>query len=248
MTLHLFNIVARGLGETGKLLADYHDSLQSGDIEKSAQLQDEIESKDLWHYLHQIETILNRFKLEPKAKLSTLSGGWKRRVMLAKAIVQEPELLLLDEPTNHMDITAILDLEKMLKDFHGTLILISHDRSFVNGIVNKIFDLDRGKLSIFDCGYLEYLKRKENLLNSEELENARFNKKLAQEETWIRQGIKARRTRNEGRVRALEDMRKQFVNKRKHQGQVRIHALEDEKRVSKLVFEVKKCELQNWRT
>ena len=159
--------------------------------------------------------------------------------MLAKAIVQEPELLLLDEPTNHMDITAILDLEKMLKDFHGTLILISHDRSFVNGIVNKIFDLDRGKLSIFDCGYLEYLKRKENLLNSEELENARFNKKLAQEETWIRQGIKARRTRNEGRVRALEDMRKQFVNKRKHQGQVRIHALEDEKRVSKLVFEVK---------
>jgi len=235
----LFSIVARGLGDIGKLLAKYHDSLQTGDTKKNAQLQDEIESKDLWHYLHQIETILNRFKLDPKAKLSTLSGGWKRRVMLAKAIVQEPDLLLLDEPTNHMDITAILDLEKMLKDFHGTLILISHDRSFVNGIVNKIFDLDRGKLSIFDCGYSDYLKRKENLLNSEELENARFNKKLAQEETWIRQGIKARRTRNEGRVRALEEMRKQFVNKRKHQGQVKIHALEDEKRVSKLVFELK---------
>jgi len=235
----LFSIVARGLGDIGKLLANYHDSLQTGDTKKNAQLQDEIESKDLWHYLHQIETILNRFKLDPKAKLSTLSGGWKRRVMLAKAIVQEPDLLLLDEPTNHMDITAILDLEKMLKDFHGTLILISHDRSFVNGIVNKIFDLDRGKLSIFDCGYSDYLKRKENLLNSEELENARFNKKLAQEETWIRQGIKARRTRNEGRVRALEEMRKQFVNKRKHQGQVKIHALEDEKRVSKLVFELK---------
>ena len=235
----LFNIVARGLGDTGKLLAEYHDSLQTGDIKKNAQLQDEIESKDLWHYLHQIETILNRFKLDPIAKLSTLSGGWKRRVMLAKAIVQEPDLLLLDEPTNHMDIKAILDLEKMLKDFHGTLILISHDRSFVNGIVNKIFDLDRGRLSIFDCGYSDYLKRKENLLNSEEQENARFNKKLAQEETWIRQGIKARRTRNEGRVRALEEMRKQFVNKRKHQGQVKIHALEDEKRVSKLVFELK---------
>jgi len=235
----LFNIVARGLGDTGKLLAKYHDSLQTGDIKKNAQLQDEIESKDLWHYLHQIETILNRFKLDPIAKLSTLSGGWKRRVMLAKAIVQEPDLLLLDEPTNHMDIKAILDLEKMLKDFHGTLILISHDRSFVNGIVNKIFDLDRGRLSIFDCGYSDYLKRKENLLNSEEQENARFNKKLAQEETWIRQGIKARRTRNEGRVRALEEMRKQFVNKRKHQGQVKIHALEDEKRVSKLVFELK---------
>ena len=138
-----------------------------------------------------------------------------------------------------MDITAILDLEKMLKDFHGTLLLISHDRSFVKGIVNKIFDLDRGRLSIFDCGYEDYLKRKEILLNSEELENARFNKKLAQEEAWIRQGIKARRTRNEGRVRALEAMRKKFFNTRKRQGNVKIHTLEDEKRVSKIVFEVK---------
>ena len=235
----LFSIVAQGLGEVGNLLASYHESLQNGDNKKNSQLQEEIESRDLWHYLHQIETILNRFKLDANARLSTLSGGWKRRVMLAKAIVQEPDLLLLDEPTNHMDITAILDLEKMLKDYHGTLILISHDRSFVRGIVNKIFDLDRGKLSIFDCGYQDYLKRKENLLNSEELENARFNKKLAQEETWIRQGIKARRTRNEGRVRALEEMRRQFTNKRKQQGQVKIHALEDEKRVSKIVFEVK---------
>ena len=235
----LFSIVAQGLGEVGDLLASYHESLQNGDNKKNSQLQEELESRDLWHYLHQIETILNRFKLDANARLSTLSGGWKRRVMLAKAIVQEPDLLLLDEPTNHMDITAILDLEKMLKDYHGTLILISHDRSFVRGIVNKIFDLDRGKLSIFDCGYQDYLKRKENLLNSEELENARFNKKLAQEETWIRQGIKARRTRNEGRVRALEEMRRQFTNKRKQQGQVKIHALEDEKRVSKIVFEVK---------
>ena len=235
----LFSIVAQGLGEVGDLLASYHESLQNGDNKKNSQLQEELESRDLWHYLHQIETILNRFKLDANARLSTLSGGWKRRVMLAKAIVQEPDLLLLDEPTNHMDITAILDLEKMLKDYHGTLILISHDRSFVRGIVNKIFDLDRGKLSIFDCGYQDYLKRKENLLNSEELENARFNKKLAQEETWIRQGIKARRTRNEGRVRALEEMRRQFNNKRKQQGQVKIHALEDEKRVSKIVFEVK---------
>ena len=235
----LFNIVAHGLGDTGKVLASYHDALKEGNDLKSSKLQEQIESEDLWHYLHKIETILNRFKLDANARLSTLSGGWKRRVMLAKAIVQEPDLLLLDEPTNHMDITAILDLEKMLKDYHGTLILISHDRSFVRGIVNKIFDLDRGKLSIFDCGYQDYLKRKENLLNSEELENARFNKKLAQEETWIRQGIKARRTRNEGRVRALEEMRRQFTNKRKQQGQVKIHALEDEKRVSKIVFEVK---------
>jgi len=235
----LFNIVAHGLGDTGKVLASYHDALKEGNDSKSSQLQEQIESEDLWHYLHKIETILNRFQLDSDTQLSTLSGGWKRRVMLAKAIVQEPDILLLDEPTNHMDITAILDLEKMLKDFHGTLLLISHDRSFVKGIVNKIFDLDRGRLSVFDCGYQDYLKRKENLLNSEELENARFNKKLAQEETWIRQGIKARRTRNEGRVRALEAMRKKFINTRKRQGSVKIHTLEDEKRVSKIVFEVK---------
>jgi ATP-binding cassette subfamily F protein uup len=235
----LFNIVAHGLGDTGKILANYHDSLKEGNNSKSSKLQEQIESEDLWHYLHKIETILNRFQLHSETQLSTLSGGWKRRVMLAKAIVQEPDILLLDEPTNHMDITAILDLEKMLKDFHGTLLLISHDRSFVKGIVNKIFDLDRGKLSIFDCGYQDYLKRKEILLNSEELENARFNKKLAQEEAWIRQGIKARRTRNEGRVRALEAMRKKFISTRKRQGSVKIHTLEDEKRVSKIVFEVK---------
>ena len=235
----LFNIVAHGLGDTGKILANYHEALKEGNESKSSRLQEQIESEDLWHYLHKIDTILNRFQLKSDTQLSTLSGGWKRRVMLAKAIIQEPDILLLDEPTNHMDITAILDLEKMLKDFHGTLLLISHDRSFVKGIVNKIFDLDRGRLSIFDCGYQDYLKRKENLLNSEELENARFNKKLAQEEAWIRQGIKARRTRNEGRVRALEAMRKKFVNTRKRQGNVKIHTLEDEKRVSKIVFEVK---------
>ena len=235
----LFNIVAQGLGDAGKVIANYHDSLKEGNDSKSSKLQEQIESEDLWHYLHKIETILNRFQLNSDSQLSTLSGGWKRRVMLARAIIQEPDILLLDEPTNHMDITAILDLEKMLKDFHGTLLLISHDRSFVKGIVNKIFDLDRGRLSVFDCGYEDYLKRKEILLNSEELENARFNKKLAHEEVWIRQGFKARRTRNEGRVRALEAMRKKFINTRKRQGNVKIHTLEDEKRVSKIVFEVK---------
>ena len=240
----LFSIVAQGLGDVGQLIAKYHQSIQNGKIEESSSLQELIERKDAWHYLHKIEAILNRFKLDPIAKLTALSGGLRRRVMIAQAIVQEPDLLLLDEPTNHMDISSILDLEKMLKEFHGTLVLISHDRSFVEGIANKVFDLDRGKLSIFACGYSDYLKRKESLLNAEELENFRFNKKLAQEEVWIRQGIKARRTRNEGRVRALLELRKQYINRRKQQGHIKIHTLEDEKRVSKIVFEVKKISYQ----
>jgi len=240
----LFSIVAQGLGNVGKLIAKYHQSIQNGKIEESLSLQELIEQKGAWHHLHKIEAILNRFKLDPSAKLATLSGGLKRRVMLAQAIIQEPELLLLDEPTNHMDITAILDLEKMLKDFHGTLILISHDRSFVKSIANKVFDLDRGKLSIFACGYSDYIKRKEILVNTEELEDVRFNKKLAQEEAWIRQGIKARRTRNEGRVRALQELRKQYINRRKQQGHIKIHTLEDKKRFSKIVFEVKKISYQ----
>ncbi|MCS5590958.1 MAG: ATP-binding cassette domain-containing protein [Gammaproteobacteria bacterium] len=240
----LFEIVAQGLGGVGELLAKYQTCLNNGDIDESAAYQNEIERKDAWHYLNKIEVILNRFTLDSSATLATLSGGWRRRVMLAKALIQEPDLLLLDEPTNHMDITAILDLEKMLKDYHGTLILISHDRSFVQGIANKVFDLDRGNLAIFDCGYLDYIKRKDNLLNAEELANARFDKKLAQEETWIRQGIKARRTRNEGRVRALQEMRQTYVGRRKQQGKAKIHTLEDEQRVSKIVFEVKKISYQ----
>ncbi len=149
----LFNIVARGLGETGKLLADYHDSLQLGNIEKSAQLQNEIESKDLWHYLHQIETILNRFKLEPKAKLSTLSGGWKRRVMLAKAIVQEPELLLLDEPTNYLDLEGSMWLENFLAKYKSTVLIISHDRALLNRAVSGILHLSHNKLNYYCTPY-----------------------------------------------------------------------------------------------
>jgi len=242
---NLFDIVAEGLGDIGLLLCDYQQLITSGELKAAGDLQAQIDELDAWQYLHKIEAILNRFTLNPEAILSTLSGGWRRRVMLARALIQEPDVLLLDEPTNHMDITAILDLERMLREFHGTLILISHDRSFVAGIVNKVFDLDRGHLSVFDCGYKDYVKRKDERLHAEDMANARFDKKLAQEEVWIRQGIKARRTRNEGRVRALESMRSSFVNRRKKQGGVKIHSVEgDEKRVSKLVFEVKKINYQ----
>jgi ATP-binding cassette subfamily F protein uup len=238
---NLFDIVAKGLGDIGIVLTKYQHLMADEKLNEVAELQEEIDRLDGWQYLHKIETILNRFSLNAEAVLSTLSGGWRRRVMLARALIQEPNVLLLDEPTNHMDITAILDLEKMLKDYHGTLVLISHDRAFIAGIVNKVFDLDRGNLAVFECGYQDYVKRKDNLLNSETLANKRFDKKLAQEEVWIRQGIKARRTRNEGRVRALQEMRNSFISRRQKQGKVKIHSVaEDEKRASKLVFEVKK--------
>ncbi|MCH9712263.1 MAG: ATP-binding cassette domain-containing protein [Proteobacteria bacterium] len=236
----LFNIVSEGLGEIGNIIAQYQYFIHIGDLDKAGDFQQKIDQLDGWQYLHKIEAILNRFTLNPQASLATLSGGWRRRVMLARALIQEPDVLLLDEPTNHMDITAILDLERMLKEYHGTLVIISHDRSFIAGIVNKVFDLDRGRLSVFECGYKDYVKRKDEQLHAEEIANARFDKKLAQEEVWIRQGIKARRTRNEGRVRALESMRQSFTDRRAKKGNVKIHALEDENRASKLVFEVKK--------
>jgi ATP-binding cassette subfamily F protein uup len=237
---NLFDIVAEGLGEIGDTLTQYQHFINAGKLDEAGEFQEKIDKLDAWQYLHKIEAILNRFTLNPQTILSTLSGGWRRRVMLARALIQEPNVLLLDEPTNHMDITAILDLERMLKDYHGTLVIISHDRSFVSGIVNKVFDLDRGHLSVFECGYKDYVKRKNEQLHAEELANARFDKKLAQEEVWIRQGIKARRTRNEGRVRALQDMRKSFTSRRGKKGNVKIYALEDENRASKIIFEVKK--------
>ncbi len=236
----LFDIVAEGLGEIGDILTKYQHLIKQGKLDEAGKYQQRIDQLDGWQYLHKIEATLNRFNLNGDTTLATLSGGWRRRVMLARALIQEPDVLLLDEPTNHMDITAILDLERMLREYHGTLILISHDRSFVAGIVNKVFDLDRGNLSVFECGYRDYVKRKDEQLHAEELANVRFDKKLAQEETWIRQGIKARRTRNEGRVRALQDMRSSFINRRAKKGNVKIHALEDENRSSKVVFEVKK--------
>jgi ATP-binding cassette subfamily F protein uup len=239
----VFEIVALGFNtydsDDGDIIAGYQSAINTGNLENSAKFQEQIEKRGIWDKLNEVAIILERFGLQASEIMQNLSGGWRRRVMLAKAIVGSPDVLMLDEPTNHMDIDAILSLEKMLTTMHTTLLLISHDRSFVAGIVTKVFDLDRGKLRIFDCGYRDYIKRKDEVLNAEALEQARFDKKLSEEEAWIRQGIKARRTRNEGRVRALVAMRNEFKERRATKGSVKIHTLDEEKRVSKLVFEVK---------
>lgn len=210
----LFDVVAEGLGEIGIILIQYQHLINDGKLEQASKVQEKIDQSNGWQYLYKIQAILNRFTLNANTILSTLSSGWQRRVMLARALIQNPDVLLLDEPTNHLDITTILNLERMLKNYNGTLILISHDRSFIKGIVNRVFDLDRGNLAVFNCSYVKYVKRKNIQIHTEKIANARFDKKLAQEENWIRQGIKARRTRNEGRIRTLQSMRKSFINRR----------------------------------
>ncbi|BAF61668.1 ATP-binding cassette domain-containing protein [Candidatus Vesicomyidisocius calyptogenae] len=241
---NLFDIVAEGLGDIGIILTEYQHLINNGKLEQASKVQEKIDQSNSWQYLYKIQTILNRFTLNANTILSTLSSGWKRRVMLARALIQNPDVLLLDEPTNHMDITTILNLEHMLKNYNGTLVLISHDRSFIKSIVNRVFDLDRGNLAVFNCSYVNYVKRKNIQLHTEKIANARFDKKLAQEENWIRQGIKARRTRNEGRIRTLKSMRKSFTNRRVKKSNANIHILNDENHISKLIFEIKKINYQ----
>ena len=242
-TRKVFDIIACGFGQKGQLLVDYQTALDSHNMDLASELQGQIEACNAWQYLPKINAYIDQFNLEANKKLSELSGGWRRRVLLVASIVSQPSMLLLDEPTNHMDIKAILQLEKLLIAYSGTLVLISHDRAFVKNIVNKIFDLDRGYLRVFFCGYSHYLKRKDELLHSEDLAQRRFEKKLSQEETWIRQGIKARRTRNEGRVRALCAMREVQIKKRTKQGNITLHNPQASHHQSKIVFEVKKLEL-----
>ncbi len=244
MSGSVYEVVASGLQELGDLLTQYHQLNERDDIgsdswlSRMGQIQHELEANNGWHFQVNIDKVISLLKLNPEADFSKLSGGIKRRVLLARALVQEPDILLLDEPTNHLDINAILWLEEFLKNnYKGSLIFITHDRAFLKSLATRIIELDRGKATSWPGDYANFLRRKEEALHAEELENKRFDKKLAQEEIWIRQGVKARRTRNEGRVRALEKMRKERSNRRVQQGSA-VLRIDSGERTGKRVVEV----------
>ena len=222
----VFDVVAEGLAGVGELLARYHHLSQNihsdQDLDQLMHVQQELEARDGWRLQQVVESTLSRLQLPADKTLAELSGGWRRRVLLAQALVSEPDLLLLDEPTNHLDIGAIAWLEEALLNFNGAVLFITHDRSFLQNLATRILELDRGGLIDWNGDYASFLLHKEQQLAAEETANALFDKRLAQEEVWIRQGIKARRTRNEGRVRALKAMRAERAERRERQGKANI--------------------------
>ncbi|WP_439861566.1 ATP-binding cassette domain-containing protein [Pseudomonas sp. MBLB4136] len=222
----VFDVVAEGLDGVGALLAEYHHLSQNirsdADLDKLMHVQQDLEARDGWRLQQLVESTLSRLQLPADKTLAELSGGWRRRVLLAQALVSEPDLLLLDEPTNHLDIGAIAWLEEALLGFNGAVLFITHDRAFLQNLATRILELDRGGLIDWNGDYASFLVHKEQQLAAEETANALFDKRLAQEEVWIRQGIKARRTRNEGRVRALKAMRAERSERRERQGKANI--------------------------
>ena len=205
-------------------------------LSKLEKAQHKLEAVDGWSVEQRVEAVISRLSLEPDAEFSALSGGMKRRVLLAQALVEEPDILLLDEPTNHLDIGSITWLEEFLKSYAGTVLFITHDRMFLQALATRIVQLDRGNITSFPGDYANFLIRREQMLSDEAQQNALFDKKLALEEVWIRQGIKARRTRNEGRVRALEQLRRERSQRRDKVGNVNMQ-LQDAERSGKLVLE-----------
>ncbi len=236
----VFEVVAEGLDEVGGWIAKYHELIEragSGqNLVELERVQAKIEACDGWSLNNKVDHLIKRFNLDSDKKMNSLSGGWRRRVLLAKALVNEPDVLILDEPTNHLDIPAIAWLEKQLIDFRGALLFVSHDRSFIKRLATRIVELDRGNLTSWLGSYDSYIQGKAKLLEDEARQNALFDKKLSEEEVWIRQGIKARRTRNEGRVRNLEGLRKVRQERREKQGRAKI-SLEEASLSGKLVAE-----------
>jgi len=239
----VFDYVAEGVKENAELIRRYHalihlisEDPSEKNLDKLSRVQEELEQANAWQDEQRIEQAMSTLSLNPDAKISDLSGGWLRKVALAKALVTSPDILLLDEPTNHLDIESVLWLEKFLKDFAGTIIFISHDRAFIRGLSTRILDLDRGQLKSYPGDYDLYIEQKQHDLQVEVQQNALFDKKLAEEEVWIRQGVKARRTRNEGRVRSLEKLRKERSARRDVRNQSTMNITQGD-RSGKLVFE-----------
>jgi len=227
-TQTIFEIVAAGLGEIGLLLSEYHNIVHhittedKYTLQKMEKLHHKIDALHGWNINQKVETVLSRLSLPENKHMQDCSGGIRRRVMLAQALVSEPDLLLLDEPTNHMDIASINWLEEFLLNFQGALVFITHDRTLVKRLATRIIELDRGVLTSFPGDYDHFLRKKEELLEAEERAHEKFDKKLAEHEVWIRQGIKARRTRNEGRVRRLMAMRREKGRRLTQQGKVNL--------------------------
>ena len=239
----VFDYVAQGVKENADILKRYHHLIHvigedpsERNLNKLAKVQDELDQANAWQDEQRIEQALSTLKLNADDQVSDLSGGWLRKVALAKALVTSPDILLLDEPTNHLDIASVLWLEKFLKDFAGTIIFISHDRAFIRGLSTRILDLDRGKLKSYPGDYDLYIEQKQHDLQVEMQQNALFDKKLAEEEVWVRQGVKARRTRNEGRVRTLEKLRSERSSRRDVKNQSSMNISQGDKS-GKLVFE-----------
>lgn len=246
----IFDFVAEGVAEQAQYLKDYHhvSKLVESDpseknLNKLAELQEVLDNRNLWLLDSRISDVLKKLGLPADAELSSLSGGWLRKAALGRALVSNPRVLFLDEPTNHLDIETILWLENFLKDFQGSIVFISHDRSFIRNMATRIIDLDRGQLASWPGTYDDYLISKEEALRVEEMQNAEFDKKLAQEEAWIRQGIKARRTRNEGRVRALKALRVERSERREVMGTAKMQVGEAS-RSGKIVFEMENVNYQ----
>jgi len=239
----VFDVVAGGMGDAAKLLAEYHHvglrlASEGGDdlLKRLEEIHKTLEETGGWRLHQEVERILGRLSLDPDADFSTLSGGTKRRALLARALVSTPDILLLDEPTNHLDIDTIVWLEEFLLREVKTFLFVTHDRTFARRMANRIAELDRGTLYAFACGYDSFVERREELLEAEISRRTLFDKKLAQEEAWIRQGIKARRTRNEGRVRALKKMREERDQRRERVGAAKMQ-LQQAEQSGRLVAE-----------